>query len=92
MSFNYKELEEKLGIACDEVHQEFYRKFNSDIYISAGGSKLEVFINDLQKEFENVATTFLKKYNLEKDNEAKKRALTITKAYAKKCVEDFSKL
>ncbi|AWH85812.1 hypothetical protein HYN59_12140 [Flavobacterium album] len=92
MSFDYKELEEQLAIACNDVHQDFLRRFNSDIYISAGGARLEIFINDLQKEFEGAAMSFLKKYNLEKDTEAKKRILTITKLYAKKCIEDFSKI
>ncbi|MEL1242624.1 hypothetical protein AAEO56_00005 [Flavobacterium sp. DGU11] len=92
MSFDYKELEEQLTISCNEVHQDFLNRFNSDIYISAGGARLESFINDLQKEFEGTAMAFLKKYNLEKDSEAKKRILTITKLYAKKCIEDFSKI
>ena len=92
MDTNYHELEENLHNACEDVHQEFSRKFKSNMYISAGGSKLEIFINDLQKEFENVTATFLKKHNLEKDTEAKKRALAITKSFAKKCIEEFSKL
>jgi hypothetical protein len=92
MNFDYKELEENLAKACDDVHKDFLKKFNSDVYISAGGSKLEAFINDLQAEFENTAIAFIKKYNLEKDTEAKKKALTITKLYAKKCIEDFSKV
>ncbi len=92
MVFDYKELEEQLTIACNDVHEDFLKRFNSDIYISAGGAKLEIFINDLQKEFESAAAAFLKKYSLEKDAEAKKRVLTITKLYAKKCVEDFSKI
>ncbi|MCW4470862.1 hypothetical protein OGH69_17980 [Flavobacterium sp. MFBS3-15] len=92
MGFDYKELEEQLAIVCDEVHKDFLKRFNSEIYISAGGAKLEVFINDLQREFETTANAFLKKHNLEKDTEARKRVLTITKLYAKKCVEDFSKI
>ncbi|WP_294823192.1 hypothetical protein [uncultured Flavobacterium sp.] len=92
MGFDYKELEGQLAIACNEVHQDFLQRFNTDIYISAGGARLELFINDLQKEFESTASAFLKKHNLEKDSEAKKRVLTITKLYAKKCMEDFSKI
>ena len=92
MSFDYKELEEELAQACDAVHKDFQKKFNNDVYISAGGSKLEAFINDLQAEFENTAATFIRKHGLEKDAEAKKKALTITKLFAKKCIEDFSKI
>jgi lipopolysaccharide biosynthesis protein len=92
MTFDYKELEEQLAIACNEVHQDFLKRFNSDVYISAGGARLEIFINDLQKEFESTAAAFLKKYDLEKDTEAKKKVLTITKLYAKKCIDDFSKI
>lgn len=92
MSFDYKELEENLSKACEEVHKDFLKRFNSDVYISAGGSKLESFINDLQAEFENAALAFIKKHNLEKDTEAKKKALSITKLFAKKCIEEFSKV
>jgi hypothetical protein len=92
MGFDYKELEEQLSGACNEVHKDFLERFNSEVYISAGGARLEVFINDLQKEFETTANVFLKKHNLEKDPEAKKRVLTITKLYAKRCMEDFSKI
>ncbi|MGQ2985223.1 hypothetical protein [Flavobacterium sp.] len=92
MGFDYKELEERLATACNDVHKEFLQRFNSEIYFSAGGARLETFINDLQKEFERTASAFLKKHDLEKDSEAKKRVLTITKLYAKKCTEDFSKI
>jgi hypothetical protein len=92
MDFNYQELEQQLERACAEVHRDFNKKFNSEIYLSAGGSKLESFINDLQKEFENTAAGFVKNNNLEKDSEAKKRIFAITKVYAKKCIEDFSRI
>ena len=92
MSFQYKELEKQLEESCSQLHKDFYRKFNNDTYLSAGGAKLESFINDLQKQFEITAVSFLAKYNLEKDAEAKKRVFTITKLYAKKCIEDFSKV
>ncbi|MES2484877.1 MAG: hypothetical protein V4581_02865 [Bacteroidota bacterium] len=92
MDFNYKELERDLERACVDVHRDFNKKFDTEMYMSAGGSKLEAFINDLQKGFENTAFTFLKNNNLERDTEAKKRVFTITKLYAKKCIEDFSKI
>jgi uncharacterized protein YbcI len=92
MSFNYKELEDQLEEACSQLHKDFYRKYHNDIYLSAGGSKLEAFINDLQKEFENIAVTFVANHKLEKDSEAKKRIFSITKLYAKRCIEDFSKI
>jgi len=92
MSFQYKEFEQQLEESCNQIHIDFYRKFNADTYLSAGGAKLESFINDLQKEFETTAVNFLAKYNLEKDSDAKKRVFTITKLYAKKCIEDFSKV
>jgi hypothetical protein len=92
MDFNYKELEHQLERACVDLHRDFHKKYNTDLYLSAGGSKLETFINDLQKEFENTAVNFLSKYNLEKDTEAKRRVFNITKLYAKKCIEDFSKV
>ena len=92
MEFNYKELEKKLENSCVQLHKDFYKKFNTDLYLSAGGSKLESFITDLQKEFENTALNFLTTHNLEKDTEAKKRVFSITKLYAKKCIEDFSKV
>jgi uncharacterized protein YbcI len=92
MSFNYKELENQLQESCNQLHKDFYKKFSNDIYLSAGGAKLETFINDLQKEFENVAVTFVANHKLEKDTEAKKRIFSITKLYAKRCIEDFSKI
>lgn len=92
MEFNYKQLEKNLEAVCVQLHKDFYQKFNSQFYLSAGGSKLESFINDLQKEFENSAVNFVATHNLEKDAEAKRRVFNITKLYAKKCIEDFSKI
>ena len=93
MTFDYVKLEKDLEEACESVHKDFIEKFSNDeSYVSVGGSKLEAFITDLQAEFENAAFSFLKKHNLDKDAEAKKRALTITKLYAKRCVEDFSRV
>jgi len=93
MTFDYQELEKELVEACDAVHKEFMLRFGGDdSYVSVGGAKLEAFINDLQAEFENAALTFLQENNLEKDAEARRRALAITKLYAKRCLEDFSKV
>ncbi len=92
MNSKFKELKEQLEAACREVHKDFLNEFNNDTYISAGGAKLEAFITDLQKEYENVASNFLRKHGLEKDVDARKRALAITKVYAKQCVEGFSKV
>ena len=50
MVFDYEKLEEELKESCEEINQEFLIRFNNDVYISAGGSKLETFINELQKD------------------------------------------
>jgi len=92
MNSKFKELKEQLEAACREVNQDFLNKFSKDTYISAGGAKLEAFITELQREYENVASNFLRKHGMEKDADAKKKALAITKAYAKLCVEEFSKI
>lgn len=92
MTFDYEKLEEDLKFACEEINQEFLKRFNNNVYLSVGGAKLETFISDLQKEFEDAAENFIIKNNLENDAEAKKRVLTITKLYAKNCVEQFSKV
>lgn len=92
MVFDYEELEKELETACEEVHKDFVSKFNNDVYISVGGAKLEAFINELQKQFENTALDFINKHGLQKNLRAKKRALAITKLYAKKCIDDFSKV
>lgn len=92
MPFDYEKLEKELEITCDEVRKDFMAKFASGTYISVRGSKLEAFINELQKEFENAALDFLSRRSLEKNARARKRALAITKLYAKKCVDDFSRI
>ncbi len=92
MNSKFSELKDLLEAACREVHKDFLIKFNNDTYISAGGAKLEAFITELQKEYENVASAFLKKHGIEKDADARKKALAITKAFAKRCIEDFSKI
>jgi actin-related protein len=92
MSFNYEKLEEELGSSCEEVHKNFQKKFSNDVYISAGGSKLEAFIDELQREFETTAANFILKHNITRNSEAKKRVLNITKLYAKRCIDDFSKM
>ena len=93
MTFDYEKLERDLEDACEVVHQDFLRKFSrSGTDTSVGGAKLEAFINGLKNEFERAAMDFLKHHGVDNDPEARKRALTITKLYAKKCVEDFSKV
>jgi len=93
MTFDYNELEEKLVEACNEVHHDYMEKFNRETaHLSAGGAKLEAFMHGLQIEFESATINFLKKHNIHKDIEAKKRALIITKLYAKRCMDDFSKV
>lgn len=93
MRFDYKELEEKLHDACQMIHEDFIDRFKSDrSYVSPGGAKLEAFITDLQKEFENTTITFLEEKNLDKDAKAKSKALAIAKMCAKKCLDDFTKI
>lgn len=92
MNFDYHDLERLLEKACIDIKNQFNKKYNSNMYLSAGGAKLEAFINDLQREFETVAAKFINDNKLEKDTEAKKRIFSITKLYAKRCVEDFSKI
>lgn len=92
MDIHYKDLEKQLERACANAHRDFNKKFNSEIYISAGGSKLEAFINGLREELEITASTFLKEHNLEKDAEARKRVFNMVKFQAKKCVEGFSRI
>ncbi|RZJ53441.1 MAG: hypothetical protein EOO45_31190 [Flavobacterium sp.] len=93
MLFDYEELEEKLVAACNEVHRVYVEKFVADdIYFAGRGQKLDSFMLGLQREFETATLVFLKKHNIHNDAEAKKRAFTITKLYAKRCVDDFSKV
>ena len=74
------------------VQQEFLKRFKDGVYISAGGSNLETFINDLQKEYEALAVRFINENGLESNTAARKRVLTVAKQYAKKCTEEFSKI
>jgi len=93
MGFNYKELEGKLEEACKLIHEDFIERFKSDrSYVSPGGAKLEAFITDLQKEFENTTITFLEDKGLDQDTKAKSKALAIAKSCAKKCLDDFTKI
>lgn len=92
MDIDYKELEKRLEKACANVHREFSKKFNNEIYLSAGGSKLEAFINDLKQELETTASAFLKENSLEKNTEARKKVFNMVKLQAKKCVEGFSRI
>lgn len=93
MTFDYEKLESDLVEACQSVHKDFLKKFSDDnSYLSVGGAKLEAFISGIQSEFESVAIDFLTRHGLMADTEAKRRALNITKLYAKRCVEDFSRV
>lgn len=93
MGFNYRELEMKLEEACAFIHNDFLDKFKNDrSYVSPGGAKLEAFITDLQKEFENATMTFLKEKGLDSDAKSKSKALAITKLCAKKCLDGFNKV
>lgn len=90
--FDYEKLEKELEEACELVNQKFVQRFNDGAYISVRGAKLDAFIDELQKEFEQAAETFIYERNLQDNPEAKKRVLTITKLYAKNCIEQFSKI
>ncbi|WP_159799370.1 hypothetical protein [Flavobacterium sp. MK4S-17] len=92
MSFDYKKLEKELESACSILQKEFQTKFDSNRHISVRGAQLEAFIEELQKKFENTADAFLQHHALEKDIEARKKVLTIVKLYAKKCIEEYSKV
>lgn len=92
MSFDYEQLEKELETACDEIHKDFIKRYSMGVYVSVGGSKLEAFISEMQREFESTAINFLTRHSLQKNAQARKRALAITKLYAKKCVDDFSKI
>ncbi|RDI07076.1 hypothetical protein [Flavobacterium sp. AG291] len=92
MNSKFSELKDLLEAACRDVHKDFLTRFNNDTYISAGGAKLEAFITELQKEYESIAVSFLQKHGFEKDADAKKKVLAIIKAYAKRCIEEFSKI
>lgn len=93
MQLDYAEFEKELDSACNFTFKKFLSEFNNDsTYVSAGGAKLEVFIDSLQKEFDKATIAFLAKYKAEYDPEAKRKLLTIAKARAKKCIEEFSKV
>lgn len=93
MTFDYNELEIRLVEVCKDVHETFLRKFNANTaYLSAGAMRLEAFLQQLQQEFDAAAVKFLKLHNLQNDPQSKRHALTITKLYAKKCMEDFSRV
>lgn len=92
MSLDYNELERQLESSCIDVNRVFHNKYSSNMYLSAGGAKLEAFINELQQEYEGIALNFIKSHGLEKDTEAKRRVFAITKFHAKKCVEGFSRM
>jgi uncharacterized protein YbcI len=89
---NYKELEKQLEKACSNVLKDFNKKFNNEIFLSAGGSKLEAFITDLKQELETTASAFLSENHLEKNPEARKKVFNMVKLQAKKCVEGFSRI
>jgi hypothetical protein len=90
--FDYEKLEKELEEACEEVNQKFVQRFSNEAYLSVGGAKLDAFIDELQKEFEQTAEAFIYKRDLQNNPEAKKRVLTITKLYAKNCIDQFSKI
>ena len=93
MGFNYGEFEEELDRACTYAGNKYLADFSTDsTYISAGGGKLEAFIDGLQKELDKTTTFYLQKYNAEGDAEARRRALTVAKQCAKKCIEEFSQI
>lgn len=88
----YREFEMALEEACEGVKKDFLERFKQGVYISAGGSNLEAFINELQKAFENVSDNFIKTHGLEKNASAKRRILNIAKHHAKKCIEEYSRI
>lgn len=93
MSFDYGEFEKELESACLVAYKNFLKEFNADsTYISAGGGKLEAFIQGVQKEFDKTTTFYLQKHNVETDPEARRRALAVAKQSAKKCIEEFSRI
>lgn len=93
MGLDYAEFEKELESACNYTYKKFLIEFNNDsTYLSAGGGRLEAFIEGIQEEFDKATIAFLKRHNAENDAEAKRQALAIAKAGAKKCIEGFSKI
>lgn len=88
---DYDKLEKELRKDCEVLTNSFVKQYNEN-YISAGGAKLDAFIYEMQQEFNDTAIKFLQQRDLTNNKEAKKRTLNITKHYAKKCVEHFSKV
>ena len=93
MGLDYAEFEKELERACNFTYKKFQEDFSNDsTYISAGGGRLEAFIEGIQEEFDKATVAFLKRHNAENDPEAKRHALSIAKESAKKCIEDISKI
>lgn len=88
----YKDFEIELEDACKLAKKEFLEQYKEDMYLSAGGSKLESFINELQSKYEIITANYIKAKGLENDSSARKRLLSLTKQHARKCIEGFSKI
>ncbi|MFP9115546.1 hypothetical protein ACLI1A_16525 [Flavobacterium sp. RHBU_3] len=92
MSFNIEMLKGELEKACAETKRSFYKKFSRSLYVSNRGAKLESFISELQNQFQCTSQKFIKDNSLEKNTSAKRIVAALAREYAKKAVEDFSRI
>ncbi|RWW92230.1 hypothetical protein [Flavobacterium cerinum] len=91
MAINYEDLEDRFNCACDDAVKELSIRYDSD-YRSQGPGKLNSFLEVIQWHFDNVETGFIEQNVLVRDDEAFRRIKTIARTFAKRCIDDYSKL
>lgn len=91
MDVDYEDLENKFNCACDDAVKQLSIQYDSD-YKAQGVGKLNSFLEIIQWHFDNVEKGFVEQNVLMEDNEALRRIKIIARAFAKKCIDDYSKL
>lgn len=91
MAINYEDLENRFSCACDDAIKHLSFRYDSD-YKTKGPEKLNSFLGVIQWYFDNVEKGFIEQHVLMEDEEALRRIKIIARMFAKRCVDDYSKL
>ena len=91
MALNYEELESRFDCACNDAVSDLSQQYKTD-YENGGPGKLSAFLELIQMRFDQVESIFIRDNELHVDVEGLRRIKAIAKHYAKKCLDDYSKI
>ncbi|MCO6146548.1 hypothetical protein [Flavobacterium sp. NRK1] len=91
MALNYEDLEKRFDCACNDAVSDLSVQYKNT-YQTGGPGRLSAFLELIKLQFEQVESAFIRDNELSVDIEALRRIKLIAKSYAKKCLDEYSKI